>query len=98
MSIEFATTKDSLKVEICEYELFFEFNELAIIHCGIFIFQAIARKPSENSLYFYSSDDGVFLLREDGESIKIDEIFEFDDGALVVKAGYFWNFKNQTKE
>jgi hypothetical protein len=94
MSIEFATTEDSLKVEICGYELYFNFEELCTIHLGIFVFQAMARKPSENSLYFYSSDDGVFLLKN-GESIRIDEYFEFDDGALVVKAGYFWNFKNQ---
>jgi hypothetical protein len=92
MSIEFKTTEDSLKVEICEYELYFNFEELAIINRGIFVFQAIARKPSKSKLYFYSSD-GIFLLGEDGESIEIDEYFEFDDGALVVKAGYFWNFK-----
>jgi hypothetical protein len=93
MSIEFKTTEDSLKVEICEYELYFEFGELAIINCGIFVFQAIARKPSKSKLYFYCSD-GVFLLK-DGESIKIDEYFEYNDGALIIKAGYFWNFKNQ---
>lgn len=92
MSIEFKTTNNSLKVEICEYELYFEFGELAIIHSGIIVIQAVARKPSENSLYFYSSDDGFFFLKDD-ESIRIDERFEFNDGALSVIIDYYWNFK-----
>lgn len=92
MSIEFKTTDNSLKVEICSYELFFKFGELCIIHYGIHIIQAVARKPSENSLYFYSSDDGFFFLK-DGESIRIDERFEFNDDALSVIIDYYWNFK-----
>lgn len=92
MSIEFKTNEDSLKVDICGYEMYFDFDELVIIHSGPYVIKAIAKKHSNSELFLYYSDNGLFMIK-DGKSIEIEEGFKFDEDGLTVEVDLFWKMQ-----
>jgi hypothetical protein len=90
--IEFKTVENALRVRICGYEMYFDFDEEVIIHSEPYIIKAVAKKYSREELCFYSTD-GLFILRN-GESINIKDCFKYDDGGLKVEVKLFWEVQS----